>query len=582
MILSNFSETGKRVLLAVAVAMAAASGAWALSRVPASQYLDLQLRKPQQVRPTLKTSLVSIQYGTLEREPSVGSTVSRKRIGDLIRFLAEVGARVIVLDLMFTEPSAEDIELRRAITDVAPVPVILNAQSTEAVETPPGELPAFRFRYPTCLPLITPDHVQVASPVAWEPDATVRGAPLLVRDADVDEQMLPNTGLAAWLALEGEPLDRLRWDKEVGGWRASRRVWQVDAYGNFETAWLKPSALPEFEFSSVLEKQADSEAFRDAVVILFSRTDSARDNDLHPTPIGTLSGAEILASIMQSLESPRPAERPMLWGLLLTMMGASSVSFCSLRPRAGTLILSLLLGGLTVWIGWHLGTSFSWVAGSMLFALALSLGGHGLSTTRILSRAFSRLASKPHLVKKDIAATVMFVDLADSTDIIQGRSNQEAADLLSGVLRVIIGAAKQQGVSVENTLGDGALLVLYGDEHPKHAEVALEAMKGIRRAILAVGDEFDEKYGIRPRLTFGVASGEIAGRLLKTKDHFGASLHGSIVHLAARLQSRCSDKGVEAIGSPDFAACHTRIARSLGYETLKGLGEVELFALDLS
>lgn len=569
------------MLIAVAIAVIATATAWLGARRPAIQYLDLQLRKPVRVQPTLKTSLISIQYTTLEREPSVGSTVSRARVGELIRRLASAGAKVIVLDLMFTEPSSEDAELRRAIQDVAPIPVILNAQSIESVPSKVGDLPAYRFRYPTCLPMVTPAHVQVASPVAWEPDATVRGVPLLVRDADVEDQVLPNTSLATWLALRGLTVNEMRWETRVGAWQVGNKTWQVDAFGHFETSWLGAGAIPEFEFSSLLSGTVPEDAIRDSIVIVFSRTDSARDNDLHPTPIGTLAGAEILASVVQSLEDPRGIERPMAVGLLLALGGSASVSFLSLRPRALAFVLLALILGLAFLAAWHSGASLGWVGGAMLASLALTLGGYGLSTTRFMSRALSRIVANPGLTREDFDATAIFVDLADSTELIQARSNQETADMLSKVLSLIIDAAHKHGVEVETTMGDGAFLVLYGDKNPRHAHDAVAAMRGIKKATEDAGNEFLEEFGFRPRLTFGVATGKIAGRLLNTRHHFGASLHGSVVHLAARLQGACSDHKVDAIASPEFAALHPEVTRSLGMMNLKGFGEVELFALDL-
>jgi class 3 adenylate cyclase len=271
----------------------------------------------------------------------------------------------------------------------------------------------------------------------------------------------------------------------------------------------------------------------------------------------------------------------MVVGLLLALGGSAAVSFLSLRPKALAFVLLALIIGLSLVSAWQSGASLGWVGGAMLASLALTLGGYGLSTTRFMARALSRIVANPTLIGEDFDATAIFVDLADSTELIQARSNQEAADMLSKVLSLIIDAAHAHGVEVETTMGDGAFLVLYGDKNSRHAHDAVAAMRGIQRAAEDAGEEFDKAFNFRPRLTFGVATGKIAGRLLNTRHHFGASLHGSVVHLAARLQGACSDHKIDAIASAEFAALHPEVTRSLGIANLKGFGEVELFALDL-
>lgn len=132
--------------------------------------------------------------------------------------------------------------------------------------------------------------------------------------------------------------------------------------------------------------------------------------------------------------------------------------------------------------------------------------------------------------------TVLFADVANSTELIAGRDPEDAHDLLLPVVTAMIDAVHQYGGTVNQVLGDG-IMVLFGaplaqEDHAARACLAALAMQND-----GVGDTDTGSLRWRStRLRVGLNSGEVVLRAIENDFKFDYRAIGETVHLAARMQ----------------------------------------------
>ena len=168
--------------------------------------------------------------------------------------------------------------------------------------------------------------------------------------------------------------------------------------------------------------------------------------------------------------------------------------------------------------------------------------------------------------------TVLFCDIAGSTEMISDRAPEEAQSRFAPALQTMSEAVHAFGGTVNQLLGDG-LMALFGapisqEDHAVRACCAALRMHG-------------QIAQLRPplRLRIGIASGPT---LLTTGGAEGAGAYqtfGATIHLAARLQ------GSAAPGTTLCTVETTRLAGSaatlvsLGHRAIRGLAGQEVFEL---
>ncbi len=177
----------------------------------------------------------------------------------------------------------------------------------------------------------------------------------------------------------------------------------------------------------------------------------------------------------------------------------------------------------------------------------------------------------PELAKREMDVSVLFVDIAGYTRL----SERHDPDRLNVVVERYFGAfldeVLRNGGDVNETAGDG-LMVIFQDEDPeRHARNAAQAALGILRR----ADEINGEAGAvdEPiRLHVGVNSGAAAVGATKIEGTAGTrwtyTASGAVTNVAARLS---------ALGAGDSVFVGAETARRLsGWLDLEDLGEREL------
>jgi len=268
-----------------------------------------------------------------------------------------------------------------------------------------------------------------------------------------------------------------------------------------------------------------------------------------------LSGPELLATgIANLLESRTLRTVPAASGLALALtLGAAGVAaFALARGRALTSAASaaLAVGVLAAGLEVTLMRAAWWLPGAPMLA-ALVVAGVAIEAIRLvlvqraerrfaeaerkLARFFpppvaERLAAAPdaHDLDRTIEATVMFVDIVDSSALVERLAAREAMAELRRFATMVEDAVFAEDGTLIAFLGDGALAA-FGAPDPRR-DACAAAVRAARRLVAAFADDPLE-VGV------GLHHGEVLAGVGGGERQFQFTVVGDTVHLASRLQS---------------------------------------------
>jgi class 3 adenylate cyclase/tetratricopeptide (TPR) repeat protein len=191
------------------------------------------------------------------------------------------------------------------------------------------------------------------------------------------------------------------------------------------------------------------------------------------------------------------------------------------------------------------------------------------------------LASRDALHGERKQVTVLFADVVESTELIQGRDPEEAQHLLDGVVQVMMDAVHRYEGTVSRLMGDG-LMAMFGAPvaHEDHAVracyAALAMLDGVRRH----GEAARRAHGITPTIRVGLSAGEVVVRTIRDDLHMDYTAMGQTVHLASRME-QLARPDTTALTPDTLALVEGYVqVRSLGPVAIKGLPEpMEAFEL---
>ncbi len=347
----------------------------------------------------------------------------------------------------------------------------------------------------------------------------------------------------------------------------------------------------------------------------------AQGTDGYPTPFGTLSGLEVLATATaNSLQGdglqlwPRSAPGRALLALVpLLLVLAAARRWTDLRWRLALVLLMLALQGAVVVVA--LQQANRWLPllapVSGLALLGLLYGGDAYlregQERRRLRRTFERyvapgvvaeILSDPESAQgilrgRLLEVTVLMTDIKGFTVLTKQRSGEGQSELhvlqLNEYLGAMVEVVMAHGGTVDKFIGD-AVMAVFGS--PVSRGVAEEASQAVRcalamRAALAGLNEDWARRGIATLDNgIGLASGQVMVGQIGSPRRMEFTVIGDTVNLSARLESatRQVDAAVvcDAQTASLIAADPGLAALSLGPQPVKSLGEVEIFTVALA
>lgn len=502
------------------------------------------------------------------------SSWTRSYHAQLIDVLAEAEARVIVFDVLFSEPAPDDEELAASIRNTGNVIfpfvyTILPHKSTAIGQTialdsiirPLGtfEESALAVGHANMIP---------------DEDGIMRRLPLVVPNNGHYEPSLALTAIAKYLrrsqAIESPIKDN---SLPFAG-----RTISLDDSGNMLINYTDDSAAPlNFEtvsYVDVLRDNISSVSFQDKIVVIGVTATGL--GDTFWTPMGRMmNGVELHAAAMQTILSGnflRPASSIVDIFSILVLVILCGLAVLRFR------VLWATLSAIFLCIIYFLTAFFLFDNGIMLNMLhpPASVVGtfacmniynviYERSEKMEITKTFGRYISPP-LVDKILTAlrgdelelggeaheiTVLFVDARHFTSISENIRSEAVVNTLNSYLNIIIETVLKYGGMISNFGGDSIMAIW--NTPIKSGEHALLATRAAVDVQLAIGNLQDEKETLLVmEFGIGVNTGEAVAGNMGSRDHLAYSVIGDAVNVASRLAST-TPGGSVWIGADTYA-----------------------------
>ncbi len=572
-------------------------GVWLLGALNGFEARTWDLRARLLARPGKATSQVatilldqkSLEWG--RKENALSWPWPREVYTAVADFCARGGAKALVLDVFFTEPSvygvSDDEAMGNGVAKNGRVVIVMNFGSTQATEkTWPADYPrpplvvsglADWVRRAGPKTLVYP-MAEFPIPELWKsanllanaymaPDPTDRVYRRGALFSVFDGRVVPAEALAAYLTGNpGSPAISI----SPGKLTVDGREVPIDAEGRAILRYRGPSAT-HTALTAAAVVQADLQIQEGTEPAL--KPDVVKDKyvfygysapglfDLKPSPMtGDYPGVEIHATMLDNLLSgdfmrPVPVAATILLLLLLCIgaglsgtavsgAGRSALVYVAFLPLAPALgIAAYALGYWLQVVALELGAVISLVGGSLV-----TYATEG-QQKRYIKGAFKQYLS-PAVIEELIAhperlrlggerreLTIFFSDVQGFTGISEALTPEDLTALLNEYLTAMVDIIQEEGGTIDKFEGD-AIIAFW------NAPLTLEdhAVRGVRAALRCQAKLAEMRPGIRARIgkdmrmRIGMNTGPAVVGNMGSKTRFDYTMLGDQVNLSARLE----------------------------------------------
>ena len=528
-----------------------------LLETPELKTLDLRFQMRGPVAPRLPLVIVSIDQDSFD-DLNLPWPWPRTLHAELIRKLTQAGAKVIAVDILFTEPKPdprEDRALADAIRDAGNV--ILAAEQTEV---PSDFGPRSSLSLP--IPLIR-QHAIGYGPanLITDRDGIVRRGRLAIPFQD---RRFPGFAYRVYEAMSGKKKPQ---DNEV-----STAPYLINFRG-------PARSYPVVPYYRILRGEIEPAVFRDKTVLVGAFSPSL--HDLFPTSFSAsvpTPGVEIQANFVETLVASDPIILIPGWATTTLFWVLSALSIWAsihLRPMPATAVVVALI----VLYGFAALYAFSfhhlWIA-VVANMSASTLSYVGIMLDHYVREQKERLRTRAMLnkyVSADVAEeilkhqeglglsgkrthiTVLFSDIRGFTSISEQIGPEQVVTLLSDYLGQVSHIVFKHGGTIDKFIGD-AVFANFGWPQ-SHGDDALRAVKaGIEMIELveSLAPQWTEIIGRPLKIGVGINSGEAVVGNIGSEIRSDLTAIGDTVNLGSRLEALTKELGVPMLISEYTAA----------------------------
>jgi len=512
------------------------------------------------------------------------SSWRRSYHANVIDILAESEARVIVFDVLFSEPTPDDEEMAVSIRNAGNVVIPFIYASMSRKPSTIGETIAFGS---VLHPLKTLKDSAAAvghANLIPDEDGIVRRLPIAISSSEQYEPALALSVVAKYLRrqqiIESPIMDNILPF-------AGRSIPLDDANSmmiNYNSDSAATLSFATFSYVDVLRNNINAVNFQDKIVLI--GTTGVGLGDTFWTPIGRMmNGIEIHACAIQTILTadflkPSPAVVTFMSILALALL----CSLMVLRLR----ILWATLGCVFLCIAYFLITFSLFDNGvvlNMLYPPLTVVGAfvgvnlYNITTERSekgeITRTFGRFIS-PSVVDTVLTAmregdlklggeeqevTAVFADVRNFTGISERIPPDELVRLLNIYLSKIIDAVLDYDGMINKFGGDGVMAIWNVPvEHERHALLATKAAISAQRAI----KELQGRETTLPKMEFGIGinTGKALAGNMGSEDRLEYSVIGDAVNMASKL-ANAAPGGKIWIGDSTYKLVNSHIATKL-------------------
>lgn len=351
----------------------------------------------------------------------------RSLYADLVTVLDEAGARVVVFDILFAEPTADDRVLAEAIQQANNsdnrLLVIMPAVGVQQIpDTDYARVDAFLM--PTSQLAATVAYVGITN-VVPDADGVVRWQLMQMASPTESHISLSLAAYLAWQRIPSRFVDQLVQFEDNTLILPSERELPLDDNNRvlFDYFDTPGNAFPVFSFQDVLDGQVDPAVFEDKVIFI-GLMNSTGQSDEHRVPIGIggaqMAGVEIHAQTLESIMQNR------------VLTSQSDLSQAGMIAGLA-LLMSLVYG----WLPRR------WYVVGLLVAIVISMG----IVVVIASLVFSSQLIVVNIFDAVLAVVLPAPMVLAQNFLIETRLRRRTELLLASVVN-----ATQQNLSLEDTL----------------------------------------------------------------------------------------------------------------------------------
>ena len=393
---------------------------------------------------------------------------------------------------------------------------------------------------------------------------------------------------------------------------ADRRV-EADEQGRLWVGYRGPArTFPTISAADVLAGAAPAVAFRDKLV--FVGVTETAVGDVQSTPFGTeIAGVEVHANVADNLLNSRYIQDSgflvgvSLLSLALLALGVALLVLLTPRHLAGALaggalVLAWPLIAYAAFItaGWHLQAVAPALAGTvaLVFALRVRLAAEE-ERARLIRQTFEHYVSGPvveemirHPERVKLGGerrdmTVLFSDIRGFTSISETLDSEALVSLLNEFFTPMTRIVLDNGGTLDKYMGD-ALMAFFGAPlvQPDHAARACRATLAMRDELVRLNERWHREGKLPAHLTLGIGiglnSGEMSVGNVGSEAVFGYTVIGDNVNLGSRIEGLNKEYGTQILVSEStvrsagtgFLFCELDWVRVKGKQKPVGLYEL--------
>jgi adenylate cyclase len=332
------------------------------------------------------------------------------------------------------------------------------------------------------------------------------------------------------------------------------------------SAWIDfsgpPGTIPTYSFSRVLRGKVPASAFRGKLVVVGAAAPTL--HDLHPTAVSRsdlMSGVEVEANAVSTIlrglplhSSPWPVDFALILGLSLIPPLASM----RLRPRsvfpvaalAGILLVIVVQLAFEHGLVLPLVVPFAALVASAVGCLAVYYVFAAFERERVrdlfarfvpeqvVGEVLARTDGDLRLGGVRMEATVLFSDLRGFTTFAERLPAEEVIEILNRYLREMSDAILAHGGTLVSYIGDGIMAVFGAPiEQPDHADRALAAAREMLDVRLPLVNGWLVEQGHEPlRMGIGLNSGPLMSGNVGHERRLEYTAIGDTTNTASRLE----------------------------------------------
>ncbi|MCZ6858574.1 MAG: AAA family ATPase [Gemmatimonadetes bacterium] len=191
------------------------------------------------------------------------------------------------------------------------------------------------------------------------------------------------------------------------------------------------------------------------------------------------------------------------------------------------------------------------------------------------------LASRAAIEGERKHVTVLFADIKESLELIEGHDPEHVQVILDSAIQTMMEAVHRYEGTVNRVLGDG-IMAIFGAPlaHEDHALRACYAALAMQEAFRRTSEETPREHTVEHRIRVGLNSGEVVVRAIGNDLSIDYDAIGQSTYLAARMEQLAEPGTIRLTGETVRLAEEFVQVRSLGPTRVKGLKEpIELYEL---